>query len=105
MMRVVEILGGDPDWTREEVTFHNLCQGQPLLQVLNSQMSIDIEVASRRGNKNLVTISKPVLQRLLDGKTLGLALRPLGAVHASFYAKENQAEDLSPKLHINVDSN
>jgi hypothetical protein len=105
MVRVVEILGGDPQWNRKEVTFHKLCQGQSMQQVLNSQMIIDIEVAPRRGDKNLVTISNPVLQRMLEGKTLGLALRPLGAVHASFYAKENQVEELGPKLHMNVVSN
>jgi hypothetical protein len=72
-------------------------------RVLNSQMIIDIEVAPGRGSKNLITISNPVLQRMIDGKTLGLALRPLGAVNASFDAKENQLENFSPKLHINVD--
>ncbi len=105
MVRVMEILGGDSMWNRKEVTYHKLCQGQSLQQVLNSQMIIDIEVAPARCNKNLITISNAVLQRMLDGKTLGLALRPLGAVHASFYAKENQVGDLSPKLYINVDSN
>jgi hypothetical protein len=104
MVRVVEILGGDRDWNEKEVTFNKLCQKQPLNQVLNSQMIIDIEVAPERGSKNLITISNPVLQRMIDGKTLGLALRPLGAVNASFYAKENQAEHFSPQLYINVDA-
>jgi hypothetical protein len=68
-------------------------------------MIIDIEVTPGRGHKNFMTISKPVLQRLLEGKTLGLALRPLGAVNASFYAKESTVEDFKPKLHINIASN
>jgi hypothetical protein len=105
MVRVLEILGGDPRWNRREVTYRNLCQGQAQAQVLNTQMIIDIDVAPGRGNRNFITISHPVLQRMLDGKTLGLALRPLGAVHASFYSKQNQAEDLSPKLHFNVGTN
>jgi hypothetical protein len=104
MVRVVEILRGAPGWTEKDVTYNKLCQGQPLNRVLNSQMIIDVEVASERGDKNLITISNPVLQRMIDGKTLGLAIRPLGAVNASFYAKENQVEDFSPKLHLNVAS-
>ncbi|MDZ7310656.1 MAG: hypothetical protein ONB45_05135 [candidate division KSB1 bacterium] len=103
MVRVVEILGGDPDWDEKSVTCDNLCQGRPLTCVLNSQMIIDIEVAPKRGGKNLITISNPVLQRMIEGKTLGLAIRPLGAVHASFYARENQLEKFSSKLHLNVD--
>jgi hypothetical protein len=105
MVRVVEILGGERQWNEKEITFNKLCQKQSVSQVLNTQMIIDIAVAPGRGNKNLITISKPVLQRLIDGTTLGLALRPLGAVNASFYAKENQAEHCSPQLHINVDAN
>ncbi len=98
-------MGGDRNWNEKEVTFNRLCQGhQALNQVLNSQMIIDIEVAPGRGSKNLITISNPVLQRIIGGKTLGLALRPLGAVNASFYARENQIENFSPKLHINVDA-
>lgn len=104
MLRVVEIMGGDRDWNGKDVTYNKFCKGQALNQVLNSQMIIDIEVTPERGSKNRITISNPVLQRLIDGKTLGLALRPLGAVNASFYARENQVENFSPKLHINVAS-
>lgn len=104
MVRVIEILGGAADWDQKGVTYNKLRQGQAPNQVLNSQMIIDIEVAQKRGGKNFITISKPVLQRMLDGKTLGLALRPLGAVQASFYAQENGIADLIPKLHINVAS-
>jgi hypothetical protein len=100
MVRVVEILGGDSAWNQNDVTCNKLRQGKPLNQMLNSQMIIDIDVAPGRGNKNFITISKPVLQRMLDGKTLGLAVRPLGAVYASFYARENQVENFSPKLHM-----
>ncbi len=53
------------------------------------------------GNKNYITISKPVLQRLIEGKTKGLLIRPLGALDASFYASENQSGN-SPKLHFNI---
>lgn len=104
MVRVTEIIGGDPYWDQKDVTFNSLLQGQPLNNVVNSQMVIDIEVAKGRNNQNLITISNPVLQRLIDGKTLGLAIRPLGAISVSFYAMENQDEKFSAKLHFNVDS-
>ena len=68
-------------------------------------MIIDIEVEEGRCSKNLITISNPVLQRMIDGKTLGLAISALGAVNASFYAMENQSGNFSAKLHLNVDAN
>ncbi len=105
MIRVVEILSGDPDWDEQTVTSHTFSRGEPLEKVLNSQMIIDVDVAKGRDNTNLITISQPVLQRMIDGKTLGLAIRPLGAVNASFYARENIVENFTPKLHFNINSN
>jgi hypothetical protein len=102
MVRVTEILDGDPEWNRENVTFDKLRRGLPLNSILNSQMIIDVNVYERRGGTNLITISKPVLQRMVDGKTLGLAIRPLGAVNASFYAGKNQEGTVGARLHLNV---
>jgi GNAT superfamily N-acetyltransferase len=42
-------------------------------------------VEEEPGARAHFTISRPVLQRLVDGRTLGLAVRPLGAVVASFF--------------------
>ena len=64
-------------------------------------MIYDFDVLVDSGGKNYATISKPVLQRLLDGKTKGLLIRPLGAMDASFYASENKMGN-GPKLHFNV---
>ena len=36
------------------------------------------------------TISRPVLQRLIDGRTLGLAIKPSGSLNASFSAREGE---------------
>ncbi len=102
LVRVVEILTGNPDWHQTEITLNGLCQGLPINQVLNPQMIIDIKVAPECGGKNFITISNPALQRLLDGKTLGLALCPLGAVNATFYALENQGAVVIPKLHFSI---
>ena len=103
MVRIVEILHGDPDWSQEEVSFQSFCDGLSLDQVLNNQMIIDYPLPERKGEKALFTISQPVLQRLIDGITLGIAIRPLGAVHASFYAMEHNHGKLSARLHFNVD--
>ena len=104
MIRVVEILGGDSIWDQNEVTYSSFCRGQSMSRVFNSQMIIDIDAAERWKSTNLITISRPVLQRLIDGETLGLAIQPLGALSASFYAMENQDKNYSARLHFNDDS-
>lgn len=101
-IRVIEILGGDPAWDQNKVTYNNFMTGNDYAGVFNEQMIYDFEVSDKPGNKNFITISKPVLQRLIDGKTKGLLLRPLGAIDASFYASENQSMENSPKLHFNI---
>ncbi len=102
MVRVSEIIGGDPLWDEAKVTYHSLLRGSRIERVINSQMIIDVEAAGRRGDATLVTISLPVLQRLIDGTTLGLALRPLGAVSASFYRGDRPHR--APTLHFTLDT-
>jgi len=65
-------------------------------------MIIDEKVTWNKDGKVLFTISQPVLQRLIDGKTLGLAIRPLGAVNASFYSKDEDGKK-APRLHFGVE--
>lgn len=101
-IRVVEITGGDPAWERETVTFEGWRRGRPLDEVANPQMIIDLLPAAEPGGATLVTISWPVLQRLLDGRTLGLLLRPLGPISASFDAPEEPAAT-RPALHFDVE--
>jgi hypothetical protein len=101
-LRVIEIIGGDPEWDQHTVTYDNFVRGRMYSDVFNSQMIYDIELSDVPGSKNFITISKPVLQRMLDGKTKGLLIRPLGALDASFYASENQPGRNGPKLHFNI---
>jgi hypothetical protein len=101
-IRVTEILGGDPQWSQKSVTYHGLCQGLPLDQVFNTQMIYDTCVAEPRGGKTWITLSRPVQQRLVDGKTLGLAILPLGAIHAAFYAEDSRDERLAARLLFNT---
>jgi len=101
-VRVVEILGGDPEWKEATVTAASFCRGKPLDDVLNTQMIIDSEVSPVRSARTLITISQPVLQRLFDGKTLGLAIQPLGAIVASFFAQENAGGKFAARLLFNI---
>lgn len=103
MVRITEILGGDPKWDEKTITFEKLKGDQVIEDVLNTQMIIDDSVTWNQNRKVLFTISKPVLQRLIDGKTPGLAIKPLGAVNASFYSKDNGDPKLGPKLYFEVE--
>ncbi len=100
-IRVIEILGGDPAWDQSEVTYNIMMGDHSYSDIFNTQMIFDSELSDQPGSKNFITISKPVLQRLMDGSTKGILIRPLGAINASFYASENQDKD-SPKLHFNI---
>ena len=102
IVRVVEILGGDPAWNQATVTADSLRRGEPLERVLNSQMIIDWPVTEGDGGKTYLTISKPVLQRMIDGRTLGIAVKPLGSISASLYAMENEGGRLGARLLFNV---
>ncbi len=101
-IRVSEILHGEPYWRRECVTLQSLCQGRPLEEVINTQMIDDALVNEVRDGKTYVTISHAVLQRLVGGATLGLCLRPLGAINASFFTIDNGGEATCARLLFNL---
>ena len=101
-LHVIEILGGDPAWDQETVTYNSLLQGGSPKEVFNTQMIQDVDVASAPGGKTYVTLPRPVLQRLLDGTTKGVVLRPLGAINASFYSSEDAKPGVAPILHFST---
>lgn len=101
-IRVVEILGGDPRWDKKTVTFNSLCGGKSPDLVLNPQMIIDWPVSEGDGAKTYLTIPRPVLQRLIDGKTLGIAIQPLGAINAAFYCEDGVGGKHVPRLLLNI---
>lgn len=103
MVRITEVLSGDPTWNEQTVTFDNLRGDRSIDQVFNTQMIIDDSVTWDANGKVFFTISQPVLQRLIDGKTLGLAIKPLGAVNASFFSKDGRDPERSPKLHLDAE--
>lgn len=100
-VRIVEILGGDPSWDQVTVTWNSLMQGASPAKVFNSQMIFDTELNTEIGGKTYISISRPVMQRLLNGTTKGLVIQPLGAINASFFSSE-ASRQTSPKLHFNL---
>jgi hypothetical protein len=102
-VRVIEIFGGDADWQQASVTYANFTQGKELQSLINGQMIFDTDVAQANG-KTFVTLSRPVMQRLLDGTTRGLLLKPLGALEVSFYDSEHGDGSQAPTLHFNTRS-
>ena len=104
MVRIVEIIGGERGWRQQDISYGKFCGGAPINLVLNGQMIVDVHVAPERGGKTFATIPRPVMQRLIDGTTRGLAVLPLGAVHASFYAMEDHGGIRSAALHFGLSS-
>jgi hypothetical protein len=104
LIRVVEILDGDPEWEQKTVTTDSFCHYEPLNRVLNTQMIIDWPVSPGDGSKTYLTISKTVLQRMIDGKTHGIAIKALGAVDASFYSMENESGKHGARLHFSLEN-
>ncbi|HEU5161665.1 MAG TPA: hypothetical protein VFV54_00835 [Thermoanaerobaculia bacterium] len=102
LLRVVEVLSGDPAWNEETVTAESFLRGEPLHRALNPQMIIDWPAAAGEGATTLLTIPRPVLQRLVDGTARGIALTPLGAVSAAFYARE-AGEGRGPRLLFDLE--
>ena len=103
MVRITEIIGGDPLWEQKLVSYNQLRQWKPIQNVINTQMVIDSEVSQKNGSTTLFTLSRPVMQRLIDGETLGLAIKPLGAVHATFKSMEIKGGQFAPKLHFDLE--
>ncbi len=101
-VRIIEIIGGDTEWDQNRVTYTNFLNGSNLSDVINGQMIFDTELSGSMGSKNYITLSRPVIQRLIDGKTKGLLIKPLGGIIASFYPSENPDVHLRPKLYFNI---
>ncbi|MEX2605072.1 MAG: hypothetical protein WD361_12755 [Gracilimonas sp.] len=101
-IRIIEILDGAPDWEVNTVSYNNITQSKPYAAVFNEQMIYDADVKGENGAKNYITLSRPVLQRLLNGKTKGLLIRPLGVINASFFGNDGENKKVAPKLHFSV---
>jgi hypothetical protein len=65
-------------------------------------MIIDIDRPVNSYKPIRIHIPRPVIQRMLDGKTTGIALYPLGALQASFYSGYNNEESGRPEIYFNI---
>lgn len=101
-LRVVEILGGDPDWDRETITWNRFSAGHDSGALLNSQMMVDFSPVIRRGAKTHIAVSPPVLRRLFSGQTRGLAIQAQGGIQATFFSTASGNSD-GPTLYFNLD--
>ncbi len=101
-VRVVEQLTGKTEWNQERVTWNSLSDGKSLNEVFNPQMITDAQISATRNSTTKITISEPALQRLIDGKTPGLVLRPLGPINATFCASEFKSGKYAAKLYFNL---
>lgn len=102
MVRVTEIIGGNTNWDEKTVTYDKLRAGKAWTEVINTQMIIDDSIKWNKNGKMLFTISQPVLQRMIDGKTPGIIIKPLGAINASFYSHESGPE-FAPKIYVDIE--
>lgn len=101
-IRVFEVMGGPEQWDQTTITFDSFTQGQPLNELVNGQMIFDVAPAPEQGGKTRITLSRPVMQRLLDGTTRGLLIRPLGALEATFYDSQGDSSERAPTLYFNL---
>ncbi len=97
-IRVAEIIGGTRIWQRETITWAGFSGGGSEDEVFNPQMIVDEDLGNVKDGKHRITISRPVLQRLIDDYSFGLALRPLGPVIASYCALEAGGAACAPRL-------
>ena len=102
-LRLVEIKNGDPLWKRDNVTYENLLQGKPESEVILAQLIMDELPNSLPGGKTLIAVSPPVMERLLSGKTQGLAFYAQGAVNASFASSRVSDVNQHPVLYFDVE--
>ena len=101
MVRISEIIGGKVDWNQTKATWASFSNGQPMDMIINEQMTIDYPILVNENGLAYFTISYPVLQRMIEGKTLGLSIKPLGAISASFYSADPGGKR-SAKLYFDL---
>jgi len=102
-VRLVEIKDGDPSWTRDRVTFESLLQGKTVTEVIHPQLVMDSPPEQEKGAKTIIPVSPVVMERLLSGKTKGLAIYSQGAVNASFASSAANDPKDRPALYFELE--
>lgn len=100
-VRVCEIIGGSP-WQEDSVSYQRLLGPLPPSLVINAQTTVDTPLKPERGGATTVVLSRPVMQRLLDGTTHGLAILPLGLINANLYAREHEGGAKAARLRFSL---
>jgi len=100
-IRFSEIMGSVADWDETTVTYNSFLGGENYDDVIVSQCIVDTKVAPSSQSKTIITISRPVMQRLLNGESAGIAIKPLGLISAAFYDRHHQTA--APRLRFNVE--
>jgi hypothetical protein len=94
-IRVCEIYGDKQNWDINLLNYNQFLDDQQLDNRINTQTIMDTKPSELRAAKTTINISKPVIDRLLSGRTIGLAIMPLGYISASFYS-----DDLSDRAPV-----
>jgi len=102
-VRICEIIAGDKDWEQEDITYQSLLHTQNYYEVINEQTTVDTPLAIEKGGKVVVTLSQAVLQRLVDGTTSGLAIRPLGLIDASLMDASTEEGQYAARIRLNLE--
>ena len=102
-VRLVEIKDGDPSWTRDRVTSESLLQGKTVTEVIHPQLVMDSPPELERGAKTIIPVSPVVMERLLSGKTKGVAIYSQGAVNASFASSAASMPSERPTLYFDTE--
>lgn len=100
-LRVAEILDGDPAWERDTVTRESFLAGRAPSQAIG-QMIVDVQPSFEPGSRTVVPISPPVLERLISGRSRGLAIYAQGAVDATFVSGKAD-ESAGPVLYFDLE--
>ncbi|GGD10172.1 hypothetical protein GCM10011342_18880 [Aquisalinus flavus] len=99
-LRVKEVFALPDGWQRGSITWNAVMGQTP--PVINGQMMIDVPPVPQKGAVTLIPVSPPVLQRLIDGKTSGLAIEAQGAISATFRSSQAREKELRPVLYFNM---
>lgn len=100
LIRVSEIVGGKTCWRDKSITYQKFKNGRDIEKVINPQMIIDVKVRENNKEKILITIPKYIIQKMIEGKTKGIAIRALSPINVSFYSSEYKDGKYAPELHL-----
>ena len=79
-IRLVEIISDNDDWSSETITFNKFIANSTDGIIFNPQPIYDLKIPDTKNHKLYFTVSKYVINRIINGKSKGLALEALGPI-------------------------